>query len=85
VFLGVVTLAAGLLLIVGGLLLWRDTRELLTSYYGRCVRAHRRLPFIGEVWIRRTPFSAFRAQTLAFVPGGVMLAAIGISVLVHPS
>ena len=80
---GAIFLTAGLLFSVLGTLLWWDSWGLLTWYYDRCVRAHRRLPLIGEAWIRRTPLSMFRRQTLALLVGGVLFAAVGIYILVR--
>ena len=82
---GAILLTVGLLVTVVGVLLWRDTLGMLTWYYGKVIASWRGIPFLGEGWIRRTPFSAFRTQTLAIVLGGVMAAAVGIFLLVRPS
>jgi hypothetical protein len=82
---GVILLSAGLLVIMVGLLLWRDTHGILTKFYGRVIQSWRGIPFFGDSWIQHTPFSAFRTQTLAIVLGGAMFAAIGIFLIARPS
>jgi hypothetical protein len=82
---GAILLTAGLLVIAIGILLWRDTLGILTRFYGRVTRSWRGVPFLGDIWIRQTPFSAFRTQTLAIVLGGVLFAAVGIFLIARPS
>ena len=82
---GVLVLMAGLLVMVVGILLWRDTWGILTKFYGRVIRSWRGIPFSGEIWIRQSPFSEFRTRALAIVLGGVMLAAVGIFLIARPS
>jgi hypothetical protein len=85
VAMGVILVPAGLLVIAAGLLLWQDTGGITTKFYERTIRSWRKIPLLGAVWIRHTPFEAFRTQALAISLGGAMFTALGIFVLVRSS
>jgi hypothetical protein len=73
----VVAIVCGAVLSLVSLFLWLDIGGMATRYYQMTIRSWRRMPVAGESWVRNTPYSRFRRQSLVTGIGGVIFICIG--------
>lgn len=83
---GIALVAGGIIMILWGVALWRNSWNITSRYYDMTIRSWRRIPILGYAWIRMTPFIVFRLECLvpAMLVGAVLIFA-GITVIFGPA
>jgi hypothetical protein len=75
---GILLLAAGAGIAIVGVCGGLDAAGVTTRFYRYTIRSWSKIPMLGQMWIRMTPYSTFRLQaSIPFVLFGIILIVIG--------